>query len=325
MRRDGRTALELRGKEMKTSECSQFDGSAWFSQGQSAVQVILHGPTQARSEEYDCCTLRIAIQHAAAVAPMAGGAGRLISDEMKRENRSRVEAFELEQLVESAVGAVFIRERFPRCVVVIDVIIVQNDGSLAATVVNAVMAAILDAGLPCRTTVAAISVAAMRIRPTDGSAASSTAATPQLEYIVDPTIYEEELEIVEDSGANMHEKAKTVASPSTASSSSSPSLLQKSESRQHQELYECIGTGVFLFANLKGGGGLLGHQVRQTKAASHIGQPSGHAGTPGKGNAAVASPAAALSVSSFTQMTALAERAAGVLFDFFRQCNVPLE
>jgi len=299
---------------MRTSECSQFDGSAWFSQGQSAAQAILHGPVQAKNEEYDTCALRVAIHHAAAVAPMAGGAGRLIAEECRREVRSRIDAFELEQLVESAVDAVFLRERFPRCVLVIDVTVVQNDGSLAAVVINAVMCALLDAGLPCRTTVAAVCVAALRPSRAPGVAAPSSSSSPPpslpsaggappstLEYVLDPSLFEEDLEA-----------AATAGDREAVAPSSSPSLLQKNESRLHQDLYACVGTGVFVFANLKGGGGIVAHQVRRAKAASHAKQQQQQLESE-------------LTISSYAKMSALAERAAGVLFDFFRQCNAPLE
>ncbi|KPI84271.1 putative ribosomal RNA processing protein [Leptomonas seymouri] len=314
IRRDGRTALELRGKEMRLSELAAFDGSSWYAQGQTAVMVSLHGPTLSRNEAYDTCQVRVQVQHAHQRTPSAGGAERAIYEEMKLELLTRTDAFELESLLESTIDAVFIRDRFPRCVLVVDVVVVQDDGSLPAVALNAVMCALLDAGLPCRTTMAAVSVAA--VSHADGGASSSlsspsstgaVASGSNVEFLLDPTCGEETLGLghhAAGNGASAAVAEKGDLSGSANAGAGPTALLRRDAGLALQDQYRCISTGVFVFSNPSCGGGLLAQLVR--RRGGHDGAPAG----------------AALSLEAYAQMLALAERAAAVLFEFFRQCNV---
>ncbi|KAL7697726.1 ribosomal RNA processing protein [Lotmaria passim] len=322
-RRDGRTALELRGREMRLSEMIEFDGSSAYAQGQTAVMVALHGPTLAKNEVYDTCVVRVRVQHTKSLTPSAGGAERAMYEEVKLEKLIRTDALELESLLECTIDAVFIRDRFPRCVLVVDVVVVQDDGSLPAVALNAVMCALIDAGLPCRTTMAAVEVAAVaragekgaQTAPATSSSSSAAQGGSAVEFLLDPTSAEETLgagysgntiatSAVAEKG-DLASSTNTVGGDGTAS----VSLLSRDTAQELQDRYRCLSTGVFVFSNPACGGGLLAQLVRR------------RGGSCGGASSSAAS-AGALTVEAYAQMAALAERAAMVLFEFFRQCNV---
>jgi hypothetical protein len=285
------------------SEMAQFDGSSWYAQGQTAVMVSLHGPTLSKNEEYDTCLVRVRVQHAKGLAPSAGGAERVVYEEMKLEMLTRTDALELTSLLESSIDAVFMRERFPRCVLAVDVVVVHDDGSLAAVALNAVMCALLDAGLPCRTTMAAVSVAAV-------TRAGAEQKTPSsLEFLLDPTSSEETL----GTGCAVVDGRHTSGSPSldvaekgdlAGGVGSVMPLLSRSAAQALQAQYRCISTGVFVLSNPACGGGVLAQLVR--RCGGRVDDDNG----------------GGLSLEAYAQMLTLAERAAVVLFEFFRQCNV---
>ncbi|KAG5487936.1 hypothetical protein LSCM1_08251 [Leishmania martiniquensis] len=315
-RRDGRTALELRGKEMKLSGMTAFDGSSWYAQGQTAVMASVHGPTTAKNEEHDTCTVHVRVQHAHARAPAAGGAEKALYEERKLGLLTRTDALALESMLESTLNAVFIRERFPRCVLVVDVVVIEDDGSLPAVALNAVMCTLLDAGLPCRTTMAAVCVAVV----TRGGAADSSSGAAQgllfpggsssagvaYEYVLDPTRAEESLGAGgASSDSSAAEKAAVAGTDAITTPSEAPTALgSRSVTQQAQDQYRCVGTGVFVFSNPSCGGGLLAQLVRCAGSVSGV--------MPGLG----------VPVEVYAEMMALAERASGVIFEFLRQCNV---
>lgn len=292
------------------SEMAEFDGSSWYAQGQTAVLVTLHGPTLAKNEEYDTCLVRVRVQHAHGLTPSAGGAERAVYEEMKLEMLTRTDALELESLLESTIDAVVMRDRFPRCVLVVDVVVVQDDGSLAAVALNAVMCALLDAGVPCRTTMAAVCVAAVTRAEDAAAGDASRAVGSSLELLLDPTTAEETLGAGNTAAATAAggEKARSTADATMAekgdlsgAAAARLSLLRPDALQGH---YRCVSTGVFVFSNPACGGGVLAQLVRR--------RSGGDSGTG----------ANIVSVEVYGQMMTLAERAAVVLFDFFRQCNV---
>ncbi|CCW70416.1 unnamed protein product [Phytomonas sp. Hart1] len=280
-RRDGRQALEMRAKELRVSELTQFDGSGWYSQGKSSALVALHGPTTAKTieQDYTRCRVRVRVLHAAS-APFSGGSERVNQIERGRVRAHQLDANELVGMVERALEAVFIAERFPYTVLGVDVVIMGEDGGLLAVVINAVMCALLSAGLPCRTTMAAVAVAALLTSGEEDKKEKgrdpSSLVSSSLELLLDPTAEEESLRA--DSGGGSAQEGAPTSS------------------------WTCLAHGTFVFTNPKAAGGLI---------VSHLKRRC--------------TDAAALSPQQLTTMMTLAERGANMLFDFFRQCNVPLE
>lgn len=179
-RRDGRTLTQLRSKELRTSYLSKFDGSAWYTQGQTAVVAAVNGPMAARPEQEDFskCVVETVITRSAQI-PTAGGASRAIVQTAKATRDDADSA--MAALVSRCVEALVLTDQFPRCVVHVVIDILSEDGSLMAVVINAVTCALLSAGIPCRTTMAAVSVLLV---PSSSSASAYS-------ILLDPTAEEE--------------------------------------------------------------------------------------------------------------------------------------
>ncbi|KAH9599972.1 Exoribonuclease [Trypanosoma melophagium] len=126
----------------------------------------------------------------------AGGTDRLFL-EQEREEQRRADGG-AGRLLKTFLGAVVLLERFPRCVLEINVTVLAGDGSLLAVAANAVMCALLGAGVPCRTAIAAVSVAVfappdkeilLPLASSGPSAEGGSSLTSLL--LLDPTIAEE--------------------------------------------------------------------------------------------------------------------------------------
>jgi hypothetical protein len=131
-----------------------------YSQGNTSVVVTVNGPLAARPEQelfYEAA-LEVLVTRAEGVA-IAGGASRTLADEDRRAI-SLVDA-ELSAAITTCARSAVLLDQFPRSLIQINVVIVADDGSLVAVVLNAVMCALLDAAIPCRTTFAAVSMCAV--------------------------------------------------------------------------------------------------------------------------------------------------------------------
>ncbi|ESL08458.1 ribosomal rRNA processing protein 41B [Trypanosoma rangeli SC58] len=274
LRRDGRGHREMRAKELRTSELTQFDGSAWYSQGLTTVVVAINGPVAARQEDYCKCGVQVYVNRAVRI-PRAGGTDQLCVEEQRVEQR-RTDAAVGKFLAASMEAAVRL-DRFPRCVLEAHVTVLADDGALLSVAANALMCALLDAGVPCRTTFAAVSIAACAAEDssqlTDATAAetsflSSLSLSPLL-LLLDPTH-------VEEVGDGVRTRATATFVLSNAADGS----------------------------NSSSGGVLLSHLQTCPRSAAYGGR---------------------ISSKELAGMIALAERAAGSIFAFFRNCNVPLE
>jgi ribonuclease PH len=158
-RPDFREAMELRPREARVGELSAFDGSAWLSCGGTSVLVGISGPTappRVALEKFDEAVVTVAVNRAQAIAS-AGSASKFIADR-RRDERFASDAALSESLRQLLSAVVSLRE-YPRCVFHFAVHVLCDDGSVTATAMNAAMLALLDAGVSCRTTIAAASVA----------------------------------------------------------------------------------------------------------------------------------------------------------------------
>lgn len=237
-RLDGRAPGEMRGKELRTAELAHFDGSAYYSQGQTAVLVSLTGPTAARAEDYRRCLVEVKVLRSRMV-PQAGGASRLSHTE--RQRALIVQDTEIASVVESCVTAAVVLERYPRSALAFSIDVLADDGGLLATVVNATMCAILDAGLACRTTFAAVGVCSIRpYNHSHDSDESSTAGSPGQTILMDPTKLEED-------GLNELEGNSGPLASHNAS------------------------MGTFIFSNPKSGGGLLASVMQARPSKGSVG------------------------------------------------------
>lgn len=158
-RRDGRAASELRALQCRLSELPAADGSATFQQGSTAVLATVFGPAAARNanaEIPDRASVAVSVTRLAG-APAGGGATRIVGDAAKAAVQ-RGDA-ELAAALTRLFSHVALTERYPRCAIRIAVTVLADDGAVWAAAVNAAMAALLDAAVPCRVVVAAAAVA----------------------------------------------------------------------------------------------------------------------------------------------------------------------
>ncbi|EPY29928.1 ribosomal rRNA processing protein 41B [Angomonas deanei] len=246
IRRDGRRPTEIRGKELRLSELPQFGGSSVYAQGGTTVLVAVHGPSASGMQEggggsnYYCrdqdrCEVVIRINPTS--FPAAGGAQRVIQQERRRAEMGEKYAVFVSQLCLNAVHCAFMAERFPKMCLSLDLIVLQDGGSLAAVCVNAVMAALLDSGLPCRTTIAAVCLAEV-----EGQLRQGKTVETKTSYWLDPTVEEED---------SLFEEINDLH-PSQSGTSYGP--------------LQTVSTSVCVFANPNSGGGLVAYHQQPVKA-----------------------------------------------------------
>jgi ribonuclease PH len=259
-RKDGRAATQLRPKELRTSTLTQFDGSAWYTQGATTVVAAVNGPMAAKADQEDFrrCVFEVAVARVSS-APIAGGASRSLVN-LSRQERDDGDC-ELEQYLQQCLKLLVLVEEMPRCVIQVTINIIKDDGALFAVSVNAMMCALLDAGIACRTTVAAVSLIAL-----------PSTTGKNLGILLDPTAEEE-------------------AALSTSASDDAASGVAQS---------------TLVFALPQSGGGLVASKVVLPQ------QLRNGAATRG------------VTVKELAYLEAVGERAAKVMFDFFRNCAAPL-
>ena len=138
---DGRPPLSLRPMTCDQGELRRAAGSARFSHADTAVLAAVFGPTgaQKRQEIVNRACIEVVYK------PLSSAPG---AAEKEKESVLR-------QLVEAAV----MTHLHPRCVIQVVVQELNDDGSMLAVAINAVMVALLDAGVPLRHTFLAASVA----------------------------------------------------------------------------------------------------------------------------------------------------------------------
>ena len=129
-----------------------MDGSAYFEQGLNKVLVTVHGPDEpsqgARGLRQDGLgSIRCRIVN----APFSGL-------EHKRRRMGDRRTAELEQIVEDAMASVVLLELYPLSEIVIVVHLLESDGSVLPSMINASSLACMEAGVMMKDIVTACSV-----------------------------------------------------------------------------------------------------------------------------------------------------------------------
>ncbi|KDO30684.1 hypothetical protein SPRG_04585 [Saprolegnia parasitica CBS 223.65] len=138
-REDGRLVQEIRPLACEQGLLNRADGSARFNHGTTSVLASVSGPAAAklrRQEKATGATLEVTFK-AEKGAPSA---------------RDK----EYEMILRETFEPIIVLENFPRAVVSITVQVVEDDGALLAVAINAVNLALIDAGVPMRSIVGAI-------------------------------------------------------------------------------------------------------------------------------------------------------------------------
>lgn len=185
-RDDGRSLNEKRPESLAVGELAGAGGSARYRSGGTCALAIIHGPSTAKvsAERYDAATISVSVHRPSTVHTAGGGATRILA--LRERRLQAADDSRLAALIRRCLmTAVIDIARFPRSVISITVQIVQQDGSVDACCINAVMAALLNASIPCKTTIfaAACGVA---------SVSSGSGEDEQLQAVVDLSKKEEE-------------------------------------------------------------------------------------------------------------------------------------
>ncbi|OQS01950.1 U4/U6 small nuclear ribonucleoprotein Prp4 [Thraustotheca clavata] len=138
-REDGRSVQEIRPLACEQGLLNRADGSARFNHGTTSVMASVSGPAPAkirRQENVNQATLDVVFKAEKGVAT------------------ARDKEYEL--ILRQTFEPIILLENFPRTVISITVQVVEDDGSLLAVSINAINLALMDAGIPMRSVVGAI-------------------------------------------------------------------------------------------------------------------------------------------------------------------------
>ena len=135
MRADLRDSFQLREFSAESGIIKEADGSCKFAHGDSAVLVSVYGPCQpkhSRLEMYNRATLDFEFT-------MPGDV---------RENKSL--EYETVRILRSSLTHCLCLSEFPRLCILIKIVVLNHNGSLVSTSLNACILACVNAGIPMR-------------------------------------------------------------------------------------------------------------------------------------------------------------------------------
>ena len=170
-RRDKRTAQQMRPLKCDCSVLTRSDGSARYSVGNTAVLASVYGPADVdgRRELVDRAAVSVTVR------PVTGQDGPV-----ERE---------LEESLAGLVRAAVLTTMYPRTLIAVTVQVLHDDGGLLAAAANAVMLALMDAGVALKSLLSAACCALCVPPALPGHAARTTAPV----LVLDPSAEEEAL------------------------------------------------------------------------------------------------------------------------------------
>lgn len=136
----------------------QADGSAIFELGNTKVLATVHGPREAKSSRslHDRASIKVSF-HAATFSSVSG--------ERRRQMRQDKRLGEMTNALEETLKDVIMISTFPRSEVDIFVEVLNADGGIMAASFNAVMLALISAGIPMIDYVVAVSAGSIQGQP----------------------------------------------------------------------------------------------------------------------------------------------------------------
>eukprot|EP00796_Vickermania_ingenoplastis_P006245 gene6245-4494_t len=295
-----------------------------YAQGGTSLFICLSGPTTSKHESaYDKAEVVLRLQPRSGVLSIHPMLAVGAAPERRRFLEARHQALQetyaavLLPMLQTSVEAVLCLEQFPRCVLVVDVLVLEEDGGLLPTVLNGVMCAMLEGGWPCRSCFAAVNLAALTSPSQALGSKRARIAEEETEnglcFVVDPTALEETLcgtpvETTKDTDQEIH--AAAVAQAAAVASTTRGQLLQL------QQECRTVAVGTYVFLYRPGAGSAATYPTLATNLESG----------PGAARARdMHQRSAFLSPMDTRQMEQMAAGAAHPVFEFFRKLNVSLE
>ncbi|CAN9503506.1 unnamed protein product [Ophioblennius macclurei] len=150
-RLDGRKASELRKVRARMGVFAQADGSAYLEQGNTRALAVVYGPHEMRGSRSRTLHDRAAINCQYSMATFS-------TAERKRRPHGDRKSAEMSLHLKQTFEAAVMTQLYPRSQIDIYVKILQSDGGNYSACVNAATLAVVDAGIPMRDYVCAVTV-----------------------------------------------------------------------------------------------------------------------------------------------------------------------
>ncbi|KAK4626212.1 Exosome complex component SKI6 [Fulvia fulva] len=176
LRIDGRRWNELRRIHGQMSTQAAADGSSYFEMGNTKVICTVHGPRQARQGGGGGQSREAAIDVEIGIAGFSGM-------DRKRRGKSDKRVQEMQYTISSAFSSTVFTQFYPHSTITIVLHVLSQDGALLAACLNAATLALVDAGVPMKDYVAAI---------TTGSTASYASNDEEADPLLDLNGVEEQ-------------------------------------------------------------------------------------------------------------------------------------
>lgn len=154
LRGDGRKIDELRKIRHKISVFPSADGSSYFESGLNKVMVIVTGPMEPRRQN-DQMSDKGFISIHLATAPFSG------NDHRKRRLNDK-RSIEVESILRQTFEGAVILDLYAKSEINVTIHVLESDGSIICTMINAITLALMDAGISMTDMVTASSVGQVR-------------------------------------------------------------------------------------------------------------------------------------------------------------------
>lgn len=140
LRLDGRRRNEIRQLKLNLGVVEMADGSAYLEQGLNKILVTIHGPQepQRRSDQ---------LHNEVGVLSCTILTASFSGTERKRRRAGDRRSNETEQVVKQSFESVVMLDLYPRSEISIVVHILESDGSVICSILNAVTLGMMDAGI----------------------------------------------------------------------------------------------------------------------------------------------------------------------------------
>eukprot|EP00598_Pedospumella_elongata_P008064 CAMPEP_0184969720 /NCGR_PEP_ID=MMETSP1098-20130426/2415_1 /TAXON_ID=89044 /ORGANISM="Spumella elongata, Strain CCAP 955/1" /LENGTH=231 /DNA_ID=CAMNT_0027491531 /DNA_START=29 /DNA_END=721 /DNA_ORIENTATION=- len=151
LRLDGRRPSDIRSLKHNLSLVPTADGSAYLEQGFNKVLVMVHGPQEPKKrindQNADKCNIVVRISH----LPFCGA-------EWKQRRNGDKRTLEMEHNIGQIVEVIVMVDVYPKAEISIVVHVLEADGSVMCTIINALSLALMDAGVAMVDMISACSV-----------------------------------------------------------------------------------------------------------------------------------------------------------------------
>jgi exosome complex component RRP41 len=158
LRADGRKNFEIRATNIEMDVIKNSNGSAFISLGETQALAWVEGPKEGRSKNYENKGVLKCIFTIASFASL-----NRKSKDFKRDLKMR----EFSKTLKDIFEQVILLENYQKSEIILNVLIIQSDGSYKSAAINAATLALINAGILIRDTVIGMSLGLFQDRDND--------------------------------------------------------------------------------------------------------------------------------------------------------------